>query len=172
MCTPISQSPFSSLRIERASSKSLASVGSIVNVGIPRKSRRLLYSSSAILSLIALAVSSTSCEKLYGNSNSARIACISVSCKPGKPRTSITSPIGFFVPEGHSTIFATAFWPFSAPFKLRIGINISKGICLPPGTRNAKFFDISIIPTKVVRARSIISTTSPSGRDFFRFANK
>jgi len=170
MCTPTSQNPLSSFWMERASSKSLASAGSMVKVGIFLKSRRLAISSGGMAKGILLAASSTFSGYLYGKPYSANIACISVVLEPASPSTSIISANGLRAFSGQSKILAMAFWPFLAPFNLSWGIKRSNGILLL-GTRNAENLDISTVPTTVVRARSTTSTTSPSGSLFFLLAN-
>ena len=74
MCIPISYKPFSKIVKDNASSKSLASLGSIVKVKSLRISRRFLISSGLIDVSILLAKSSTSFGNSYGNPYSAKIA--------------------------------------------------------------------------------------------------
>ena len=145
-----------------ASSKSLASKGSIVNVSTSLKSFRLAISSCVISGEIPTASCSTSVGNESGNPYSAKIAFISVLFSPCLPNTSLITPTGFFAPAGQSTILAKALSPFLAPFKSVNGIKISCNILRSSGIKKAKCCDSFKIPVNSIFARLIISTTSPS----------
>jgi len=170
MCTPTSHNPFLMERMESASSKSLASFGSIVKVVTLRKSSRLAISSGVISAGILSAAVSTAFGYTYGKPNSARMACISVVLSPALPNMSITCPMGFFALSGHSVIFTIALSPVFPPFSLSFGINMSLASVRFSVTRNAYDLATSNVPTKVSLARSSISITSPSASLFFRLA--
>ena len=170
MCTPTSHNPSFSLRMESASSKSLASFGSMVKVVTLRKSSRLAISSAEISAGILSAAVSTAFGYTYGRPNSARIACISVVLSPAWPNISITCPIGFLALSGHSVTFTMALSPVLPPFSLSFGMKISLASVRFSVTRNAYDLATSSVPTKVSFARSSISITSPSASLFFRLA--
>ncbi|EJX02535.1 hypothetical protein EVA_09359 [gut metagenome] len=163
--------PLSRCLADRASSKSLASLGSIVNVVMPLKSSRPFISSADISSGIFSAAFSTDSGYLYGRSNSASMACISASFCPAVPSMSMTSPSGFLASSGHSMILTIALSPFLPPFSLSFGMNISLAKVLFSVIRNAKPFATCNLPTNVRSLLSMISTTSPSGSAPLRLAN-
>ena len=136
------------LRIESASSKSLASLGSMVQVKTSRKSSRRLISCSVMPGSIFSAASSTAFGYLYGSPYWARMACISTLLSPSLPNTSMTSPTIFFESfEGHWVIFTTALSPVLPPFSFFLGINTSCTKILPSVTKKAKSFSTFSLPT-------------------------
>ena len=137
MCTPTSKFLFFRIRNEIASSKSLASSGSMVNVVIFRKSFLAEISSFEISSFIFFACFSMAFENLNGNPNSAMMECISASWFPAGPSISMISPTGFLSPVGHSTILTITLSLFFAPFLSPEGLmKISWCIFLKSGTTN------------------------------------
>ena len=157
-------------RNEMASSKSLASAGSIVNVVTSRKSRRPSIS-FFVGALIFEASFSASAGKSSGKSYSASIDCISTLLSPGFPSRFTTRPTGLFIWSGQSVISTTAFSPSSAPFRSLRGMKMSTTILRLSQTRKANFSIFCMRPTKRVLALCSISTTCPSGLCILRCGN-
>ena len=149
MCTPTSHNwplafdfwplAFSPIAlIDRASSKSLASLGSMVHVHTSRKSSRRRISCSVMPGSIFSAASSTAFGYLYGKPYWARMACISTLLSPSLPNTSMTSPTIFFESfDGHCVIFTTAFSPSLPPFSFFLGMRMSCTKMFPSVIRKA-----------------------------------
>ena len=139
-----------------ASSKSLASTGSMVKVSISRQSFLFLNSSLEIVSdkfsaAFKTASSNTSGKPLSINSSFIAISFISDACN-----ILTTSPSGFLSALSHFTIFTTTLLPSTAPFNFSVGIKKSGIDFSVAGTKNAFVLPFCILPIKVV---CFLSTT-------------
>ncbi len=137
MCTPISHTPSRMRLMESASSKSLASAGSMVNVVTLVKSRRFFISDWVISSGICSAAASMASSKWYGRPYSASMACISALLSPAAPKRCTTRPLGVRLPWSHDVISTRTFSPSSASCRSRKGTNMSNGIFLESVAMNA-----------------------------------
>mmetsp|Transcript_6589 Transcript_6589/g.19882 ORF Transcript_6589/g.19882 Transcript_6589/m.19882 type:complete len:423 (+) Transcript_6589:1550-2818(+) len=105
MCTPTSVFPFSSCRMESASSRSRAVGGSMEQMRQLRQSRRGASSPppgaprSTVVSASPCGKSSNTSagNSVLGTSNSCRMACVSASSEPTRPRTAVTQPMGIWL---------------------------------------------------------------------------
>ena len=163
MCTPTSHSPLSSWRTESASSKSLASLGSMVQVYTSLKSSRSAMSASVISAGILLAASSTFFGYLYGSPYCASMAFISTLLSPCSPSTSTTSPTRFLCSaSGHCVIFTTALSPDFPPLSFFLGMMMSCTKMFSEVINTAKSLSTRSLPTNVSRALLRIAVTIAS----------
>ncbi len=123
-----------------ASSKSLASTGSIVMVRVSRKSLRFCISSFDILSGKPSASSKTFCSNSVLNPNSATMACISVLCSPALPNILTTLPYGLGVLSGQSIRSTNTLSPSLALFISSMDTKKSTCTLLLSGMTKANFF--------------------------------
>ena len=162
MCTPTSQSPSFSGRMERASSKSLASFGSMVKVVTFRKSSAAGYFFGGNFRrnlirgfLYRLRIDVWQSE--FGQDGVHLGSVIS-----GFAENIEHLPDRVLALSGHSVTFTTALSPVFPPFSLSLGMKMSLASVRFSVTRKAYDFSTSSVPTKVSLARCNISITSPS----------
>ncbi len=144
-----------------ASSKSLASTGSIVMVKISRISFLAFISSAEIVSGIRAATSSASSENCNGNPFSSNISFIAASLVFSASSTLTTSPTGRLPFCSHSVILTTTLSPSAAPFMLWTGMKISgMGLSISAMKKPKPLF-ICRWPINSLRLRCNTSFTTP-----------
>ena len=122
-----------------ASSKSLASTGSMVNVRTSRMSFLFLISAEDITSGRRKASSITSSSNTSGKPFSTRISFIAISLSSPSCKTCTTSPSGFLLVVSHLVILANTLSLSCAPFNLFNGIKRSGIPFCPSAMKKAKF---------------------------------